>query len=106
MTVQGAMRIDPGRRPTVRSRTALTVEDILVMERPELLRLWRQIVDCDAPRNASARFLQRALGHALQVRQAGDVPARMLKALQKLADGKVPPAGCAAAIANAGANAS
>jgi len=54
--------------------------------------------DADAPRNASARFLQRALGHALQVRQAGDVPAKTLRALQTVAEGKVPVAGSAAAL--------
>jgi hypothetical protein len=92
MTVHDALKSDPGRRMAVRSLATLTVEDILRIERPELLRLWREMFDSDAPRNASARFLQRALGHA------GDVPARALRALQRLADGKVPPAGSAAAL--------
>lgn len=82
----------------VRSRPSLTVADILLLERPGLLKLWRQLFDSDPPRNASARFLARALGHALQVRAAGDVPARVLKALQRVADGKMPVAGSAAAL--------
>lgn len=98
MAVQAALKRDPGHRPAVLRRAAVRVEDILLMERPELLCLWRQMFDCDAPRNASARFLQRALGHAQPVRQAGDVPARELRALQRLADGKAPPAGSAAAL--------
>lgn len=98
MAVQGALKRDPGCRPAVRVRTTQTVEDILLMERPELLGLWREMFDCDAPRNASAWFLRRAIGHALQVREAGDVPAKTLKALQTVADGKVPPAGSAAAL--------
>lgn len=98
MAVQGALKRDAERRPAVRSPSTLRVADILLLERPALLALWRQLFDSDPPRNASARFLARALGHALQVREAGDVPARVLKALQAVAAGKVAPAGSAAAL--------
>lgn len=98
MAFEGTSKRDVGRRSAAWSRAALSVENVLQMERPDLLKLWRQIFDSDPPRNASARFLARALGHALQVREAGDVPARMLKALQRVAEGKMPVAGSAAAL--------
>jgi hypothetical protein len=75
-----------------------SVEDILQLDRPELLTLWRRCFGSDAPRNASAGFLQRALGYAVQVRSEGDVAARTLKALQSVASGKVAVAGSAAAL--------
>jgi len=98
MVVQTALKRDVGRRSVARSRAALPLEDVLRMERPELLKLWRQLFGTEPPRNASASFLARTLGHALQIRAAGDVPARVLKALQRVADGKVPVAGSAAAL--------
>ena len=75
-----------------------SVEDILQLDRPELLTLWRRSFGSDAPRNASVGFLQRALGHAVQVRIEGDVSLRTLKALQSVASGKVAVAGSAAAL--------
>ncbi len=68
------------------------------MDRPALQKLWRQLYGSEAPRNASAGFLTRALSHTLQVREAGDVPPRVLKTLRTIAGGKVPPAGSAAAL--------
>jgi hypothetical protein len=62
------------------------------------LALWRRCFGSDAPRNASVGFLQRALGHAVQVRIEGDVPLRTLKALHTVASGKVAAAGSAAAL--------
>jgi hypothetical protein len=98
MVVQGALKRDREPRPPVRTRTTLTLDEVLVMERAELLRLWRQVFGSDPPRNTGARFLARALGHALQVREQGDVPARVLRGLRTVAEGKVPPAGSGAAL--------
>jgi hypothetical protein len=75
-----------------------SVADVLKLDRSELLTLWRRCFGSDAPRNASAGFLQRALAHAVQVRIEGDVPLRTLKALQSVASGKVAVAGSAAAL--------
>ncbi len=98
MAVQGALKRDPERSPEARARAVLPVADVLFLDRPDLLKLWRQIFGSDPPRNVSVRFLARALGHALQIREHGDVPARVLKALQRVAEGKVPVAGSAAAL--------
>jgi hypothetical protein len=98
MAVQVALKPDREPRPPVRTPTVPALDEVLLLERPELLRLWRQLFDSDPPRNAGARFLSRALGHALQVREQGDVPARTLRALRTVAEGKVPPAGSAAAL--------
>lgn len=98
MAVQGALKQarEPG--PAFRSRLTPAVDETLLMDRPELIWLWRQIFGSDPPRNAKVPFLARALGHALQVRQHGDVPARTLRVLRTVVAGKVPPAGSAAAL--------
>lgn len=98
MAVQATLKQarEPG--PAFRSRSAPTVDEILLMDRPELLRLWRQVFNSDPPRNAKVPFLARALGHAFQVREQGDVPARTLRALRTVAEGKVPAAGSATAL--------
>ncbi len=103
MAVQTALKIEGEGPPTGRarpggSRPLPTVADLPQMERPALLKLWRQLFGTEAPRNASAGFLSRALGHTLQLFQHGDVPPRVLKALRTIAEGKVPPAGSAAAL--------
>lgn len=88
---------------TRRQRKALptlwpSADEVLQLDRSALLALWRRCFGSDAPRNASVGFLQRALGHAVQVRIEGDVPLRTLKALQSVAAGKVAVAGSAAAL--------
>lgn len=103
MAVQTVMRVEREGRPAARSgpasvRCLPSVGDLPQMERPDLVRLWRQVFGSEPPRNASAGFLARALGHALQLREHGDVPARTLKALRGIAEGKVPVAGSAAAL--------
>ncbi len=47
MAVQGALKRDAERRPAVRSPSTLRVADILLLERPALLALWRQLFDSD-----------------------------------------------------------
>lgn len=98
MAVQTALRVERGISPTPRSRPTPAIGDLPQVDRPALLKLWRQIFGTEAPRNASAGFLTRALGHTLQLREAGDVPPRVLMALRAIAAGKVPPAGSAAAL--------
>jgi FAD/FMN-containing dehydrogenase len=98
MGVQRPLKTEAEPSTPVRSRAVLGVDDIRLMERPDLVRLWRRLFDSDPPRNASARFLRRALGYALQVQSQGDVPAKVLKALRTVADGKAPAAGSAAAL--------
>lgn len=72
--------------------------EILALDRPALLALWQRRFGSPAPRNVSLGFLQRALGHAAQIEQEGDVPPRAIKALQSVAAGKVAVAGSAAAL--------
>ena len=98
MPVQTGMEIEGEIPRSPRSRPLPAVADLPQMARPDLLKLWRQLFGTEAPRNASAGFLARALGHSLQLRETGDVPPRVLRALRAVAAGKVPPAGSAAAL--------
>lgn len=72
--------------------------EILARDRRELLALWQRRYGSGAPRNVAVAFLQRALGHAAQVESDGEVPAKILKLLRAIADGKVPAAGSAATL--------
>ncbi|MFO1173633.1 MAG: DUF2924 domain-containing protein [Paracoccaceae bacterium] len=86
----GALRL---RRPD-----PVPLAEILALDRPALLALWQRRFGCTAPRNVSLGFLQRALGHAAQIDEEGDVPPRAIKALTSIAAGKVAAAGSAAAL--------
>jgi hypothetical protein len=98
MAVQAALKVERGISPNPRPRLLPAAADLPQMERPDLLKLWRQLFGTEPPRNVSAGFLIRALGHTLQLFQHGDVPPRVLKALRTIAEGKAPPAGSAAAL--------
>lgn len=98
MPVQTGMKAERGTPRPARSRSLPTIDDLPQMDRPVLLKLWRQLFGTEAPRNASVGFLTCSLGHTLQIREHGDVPLRVLKGLRTIADGKVPPAGSAAAL--------
>jgi hypothetical protein len=75
-----------------------SVEDILQLDRPELLTLWRRASGLTHPAMPRQGFCSARSAHAVQVRIEGDVALRTLKALQSVASGKVAVAGSAAAL--------
>lgn len=59
------------------------VPDLISMNRPDLLSLWRDVFDRPAPRMLSQSFLRRFLAFELQSRRYGGLDRQSVKAIEQ-----------------------
>ena len=63
------------------------LDELLELDRPDLIQRWRKRFGSSPPKHLSTGFLQKVLAHDLQCELYGDVPSRLQKQLKQVANG-------------------
>ncbi|MEQ9176866.1 DUF2924 domain-containing protein [Roseovarius sp.] len=68
----------------------ISVAEIEVMDRPQLVAFWRDVFDASPPKNLSRPFLRRTLAFEVQARAIGGLPKGFMSKLNRAAGEDAP----------------